>query len=70
MAIMVRFRRRRPSTISKYSKFSSQLANFDQILYKASSGWDKAAKGFWADWIGTLVARATYSSHRLIMAKH
>ena len=52
-------------SISKASR--SILIKFHVNHYQIRG---KAALGFWADWIGTLVAMATYSSHRLIMGKN
>ena len=59
----------RPSSSVHTSKevyLLSQLANFDQILWKASSGQEIGSMLFF---IGTLDAMATHISHRLIIKK-
>ena len=53
----------------KMEYLRGQLANLDQFLYVASLVWSKAAIGFGADGIETLVSMAAQSSHKLIMRK-
>ena len=53
----------------KHEYLRNQQADYNQILSEASLGWGKAALGFDADQIRTLVSMATDSSHRVIMGK-
>ena len=53
----------------KHEYLWDQQADYNQILSEASLGWGKAALGFGADQIRTLVSMATDSSHRVIMGK-
>ena len=53
----------------KHEYLRDQQADYNQILSEASLGWGKAALGFGADQIKTLVSMATDSSHRVIMGK-
>ena len=53
----------------KHEYLRDQQADYNQILSEASFDGGKAALGFGADQIGTLVSMATDSSHRVIMGK-
>ena len=53
----------------KHEYLRDQQADYNQIVSEASLGWGKAALGFDADQIRTLVSMATDSSHRVIMGK-
>ena len=53
----------------KHEYLRDQQADYNQILSEASLGGGKAALGFGADQIRTLVSMATDSSHRVIMGK-
>ena len=53
----------------KLEYISNRQTEFNQILSEASLGWGKAALGFGPGRIGTLVSRATNSSHRVIIGK-
>ena len=53
----------------KHEYLRDQQADYNQILSEASMGWGKAALGFDADQIRTLVSMATDSSHGVIMGK-
>ena len=53
----------------KHEYLRDQQADYNQILSEASLGGGKAALGFDADQIRTLVAMATDSSYRVIMGK-
>ena len=59
----------RPSVRSHFQTWISPrpAGRLQQILSEASLGWGKAALGFDADQIRTLVSMATDSSHRVIM---
>ena len=61
----------RPSVRSHFQTWISPrpAGRLQQILSEASLGWGKAALGFDADQIRTLVSMATDSSHRVIMGK-
>ena len=53
----------------KHEYLQDQQTDYNQILSEASLGWGKAALGFGADQIRTLISKATDSSHRVIMGK-
>ena len=50
-------------TLLKHEYLCDQLGDHDQILSEASFGWGRAALGFGADHIRTLVSMATDTSH-------
>ena len=60
----------RPSVHTfKDEYLAAPRADLSQILSEELFGWEKAALGFSADQIRTLVSMATDRSHRIIMGK-
>ena len=55
--------------IFKHEYLCYQVADNNQILSEASFGWGRAALGFCAYRIRTLVSMATDTSHRVVMGK-
>ena len=53
----------------KHEYLCDQVADHNQILSEASFGWGRAALGFCAYRIRTLVSMATDTSHRVVMGK-
>ena len=53
----------------KHEYLCDQVADHNQILSEASFGWGRAALGFCAYRIKTLVSMATDTSHRVVMGK-
>ena len=53
----------------KYEYLCDQVADHNQILFEASFGRGRAALGFGADRIKTLVSIVTDTSHRVVMGK-
>ena len=53
----------------KHEYLYDQFADHNQILSKASFGWGRAALGFCAYRIRTLVSMATDTSYRVVMGK-
>ena len=59
----------RPSTLSNMNISETSRPITIKFYLKHHRGWGKAALGFGADQIRTLVSMATDSSHRVIMGK-
>ena len=53
----------------KHEYLCDQVADHNQILSEASFGWGRAALGFGAYCIRTLVSMATDTSHMVVMGK-
>ena len=53
----------------KHEYLCDQVADHNQILSEESFGQGKAALGFGADRVRTLVSMATDTSHRVVMGK-